>query len=136
MAIKRIGLSSVAVIDVKQSTKFFRDILGLTVVESKPELGWCEFKAKEGNVTFGLAEAEEEVAGTNATVSFIVDDLAKTMTEFEAKGVEFISEVIEVPGDVKLVLFSDPDGNEYYLVEELDEKHVEEDEEEEYEEED
>jgi predicted enzyme related to lactoylglutathione lyase len=48
-----------------------------------------------------------------------VDNIVATKKELEAKGVTFIDEIMEIAGHVKMVTFTDPDGNKFQLVEEL-----------------
>ena len=119
MSIKKIGLSAITVSDIKKSTKFFSDI-GLKVKSSHPEFGWCEFTANDNGNILGVGQSDGSMKpGTNAVVTVVVDDIAKSKADFESKGVKFISDIMEVPGEVKLALFKDLDGNVFYLAQEL-----------------
>lgn len=120
MIVKKIGLSAITVSDIKKSTKFFTDVIGLKISNNSPEFGWCELVGQNGGNVLGIGQSDENMeAGVNAIVSLVVDDISKSKAELESKEVEFLTDVIEVPGEVKLALFLDFDGNAFYLVEEL-----------------
>ncbi len=119
MSIKKIGLSAITVSDIKKSSKFFSDI-GLKVKSNHPEFGWCEFTGLDDGNILGVGQSDGSMKpGTNAVVSLTVQDIVKSKADLESKGVKFISEIMEVPGEVKLVLFKDLDGNVFYLAQEL-----------------
>lgn len=121
--IKKMSLAWIAVNDINASKKFFKDTLGLDVINDTPEYGWMELKAPGTDFTLGVGQAREghetEKAGMNAVVTMTVDDIVKSKAALEAKGVKFIDEIIEVPGHVKMVTFVDKDGNKFQLVQEL-----------------
>lgn len=121
MAIKKIGLCSIIVSDVKKSTKFFTDIIGLKIQKSAPEYGWFELSTKENGALLGIGQSSDpaERPGTNALISFYVDNLEDTKKELESKGVKFITEIIEIPNMVKMAVFIDPDGNRFFLTQDL-----------------
>lgn len=117
MAIKKIELGWITVANLQNSKKFFTDI-GLDLKEIKEEWGWMELEGKEGGMRLGVGQANEQTKpGHNAVLTFTVDNLATTKREMEAKGIPFIGEVLEVPGQVKMATFTDPDGNQFQLVE-------------------
>jgi len=121
MTIKKIELGWITVANLKKSKNFFTD-MGLKLVESQEEWGWMELQGTEGGTLLGVGEASEKNSnkpGHNAVLTFTVDDLVKSKKEMEAKGVKFVDEIMEVPGDVKMVTFVDPDGNNFQLVERL-----------------
>ena len=45
-----------------------------------------------------------------ASITIETDDIRKTIEEFKARGVEFVSDVIEFRG-IQIAQFQDPDGN-------------------------
>ncbi len=125
MAIKRIDLAWVTVSDFERSKKFFVETLGLTVLCSEDEQGWLELVGEDGGAMLGVGKAAPDGAdrpGQNGVITFTVDNIVKTKNHLEAHGVDFIGEIIEVPGHVKLVFFTDPDGNKYQLVEDMEEE--------------
>lgn len=123
MAIKRIDLSWIVVSDFNKSKDFFKNVLNLDLLESNEQFGWAELKGKAGGCLLGLARYSADdpfdvKPGANAVMTFTVDNLNETMSEFKAKGVSFIGDVIEVPNGPKMVSFKDLDGNLFQLVEE------------------
>jgi len=119
MAIKKIGLSWIAVSDFKKSEDFFVRILGLKVNNKSSEYGWLELTGMNGGAVLGVGEAmEQDKAGSNAVITFTVDNIEDTKQGLEDKGVK-VSEVMEVPGHVKLANFVDYDGNMFQLAEEI-----------------
>lgn len=128
MAVKKIGLSWIMASDISKSKKFFADILGLQIGEgSSEEYGWLELIGKDGGSYLGVGHCNEQDdctdvnPGQNAVITFTVDNLEQSIEEFKAKGVEFIDEIVEIPGHVKMITFVDPDDNKFQLVEELGE---------------
>jgi predicted enzyme related to lactoylglutathione lyase len=126
MAIKSIDLGWIVISDIKKSKQFFKDVLGLTLVNETPEYGWMELVGKEGGCSLGVGQSRGEhpveKLGQNTVLTFTVDDLVKTIKELQAKGVTFIDEIVEVPGHVKMITFVDPDGNKFQLCEQLGDK--------------
>lgn len=125
MEIKEIGLCWIHTSNLKKAEEFFSKTLGLDITSNSPEYGWLEFKGKNNGLAFGVGQENLEMspkkAGSSAVVTFTVDNLEEFQKNLEAKGVKFTSDVMEVPGHVKLVSFEDFDGNEFQLVEVLNE---------------
>jgi len=121
MEIKKIGLATITVSNMEESKKFFVNTLGLKTSSENKEYGWLELTGTQGGNMLGLGQESEEgfQAGTNAIVSFVVDNLDKAILELESKGVEFLTDPMEIPGEVKLTVFTDPDENQFFLVQEL-----------------
>jgi catechol 2,3-dioxygenase-like lactoylglutathione lyase family enzyme len=125
MAIKRIDLAWVTVADFERSKKFFVETLGLVTLCSEDEQGWLELVGEDGGAVLGVGKSSkqsDDKPGQNAVITFTVDDLLKTKKLLEAQGVIFIGDVIEVPGHVKMIFFTDPDNNKYQLVEDMEEE--------------
>ncbi len=122
MGIKSSQLSWIVVSDLAQAKHFFHNILGLEMSMCSEEHGWAELNAEDGGATLGLAMASEYCpvqSGGNAVMTFTVDNLEEMKGNLQGKGVDFIGEIVEVPGHVKLQTFLDPDGNVFQLVEQL-----------------
>jgi predicted enzyme related to lactoylglutathione lyase len=126
MSVKRIDLSWITVSDFAQAKHFFVDILGFKIEVSAEEYSWMELVAPEGGMRLGVAGVQERdnyvKPGTNAIVTMVVDDLEKSVKTFTAQGVTFHGDIIEIPGHVKMIYFTDPDNNKFQLVEVLDNK--------------
>lgn len=80
--------------DVDRLASFYRDVLGLTVVESEP--GWCVLDA--GGVLLALHGIPEHIAGKVSEPpekredsywkpTFLVDDLDATLARLAAAGI-------------------------------------------------
>ncbi len=118
MQVKSIDLAWIVVKDLKQSIKFYTD-MGFKVAEIHEEFGWAELAPANGGTRLGLAEASKEAAlkpGQNAVVTFTVQDTEKAAQALEKKGIKIIGKIQEIPGQVKMALFSDKDGNHFQLV--------------------
>lgn len=125
MAVKKIELISLSVAHFAQAKEFFTQVVGLTIVQDCPEYGWIELRGIDGGTTLGIGKKNEEYGNMdqmNAVISLTVDDIIATKADFEAKGVKFNGEIMEVPGHVKLAAFTDLEGNEFFLTESLDGK--------------
>lgn len=117
MAVKKVGLSWINVSDIKKAEEFFVDTLGLKLNEKSDEYGWMELSGTNGGGTFGVGKAmQEEDVGTNAVVTFTVDNIEETVKDLKKKGVN-VGEIMEIPGHVKLANFADNDGNLFQLAE-------------------
>lgn len=121
MAVKSIDLAWITVSDVEKTKKFFTDVIGLKLTTDSKEFGWCELSGAQGGCMLGIAQAQEDPQadkpGHNAVITLTVDDLIKTKAEFQAHGVQFLGDIIEIPGHVKMALFTDLDGNKFQIVE-------------------
>ena len=125
--IKNMGLAWVAVADVKRAKKFFVEDLGLTLVTDNEEHGWLELAPEDGMFMLGVGKACDETgkevsAGSNAIVTMTVDDIVEAKALLEKKLVKIIGDIIEIPGHVKMLMFTDYDSNKFQLVEMLDEQ--------------
>jgi catechol 2,3-dioxygenase-like lactoylglutathione lyase family enzyme len=90
---------------------FFRDQLGFSGIDVGG--GWLIFDAPEADL--GVHPSEGEVPSGTADISFYCDDIARTVAELEARGVEFLGDVedhgyglvtrFRVPGDFSVQLY-------------------------------
>jgi len=122
MKTKGIELGWIVVNDLKKSIAFYTDVVGLEVTTLNEEFGWAELKGSEGGAHLGLAQTNPMSpipAGANAVMTISVPDINEARTAMQSKGATLIGEVIEVPGHVKMQLFTDADGNHCQIVETL-----------------
>lgn len=113
----RIGLVWVAVADLDKSIKFYTDVVGLKLEEHNEMFGWAELTGEDG-ARLGLAKTDDPLPpGSNAVVTLTVDDIEKSKAEMSSNGAKMIGDIMEVPGHVKLQLFTDADGNHFQLAE-------------------
>lgn len=126
---------ALVVSDLERAAAFYRDVLGMT--EVKRVVVSDDKAARSGSAdkgfefwTFTLGplalklvkvatEPQSTVGGVDSHtgvryLSFVVEDIDATCEELEAKGVSFLSPVLdaEAEHDIdRLVFFRDPDGN-------------------------
>ena len=128
MVIKSSELVWISVSDQKKAKKLFVDLLGLKVNEESPEHNWMELAGPDGGALIGVAgpqgeEPEDETSlrpGENAIISLTCENLEETKKRLETGGVNFLGEVMEIPGHVKMAMFTDDDGNKFQIVQLLD----------------
>jgi hypothetical protein len=92
---------------------FIRDKLGFPC--SDVGGGWLIFDLPETEMGCHPLEPEKPFASGTAAISFYCDDIQKTMTELQAKGVEFTDGITDagyglathfrVPGDFEIQLY-------------------------------
>jgi predicted enzyme related to lactoylglutathione lyase len=114
-----MGLSWIAVSDLGKARQFFTEVVGLKEVSVQEEFHWAEMQGTEGGALLGLGQSGGQhppAPGQNAVVTLTVDDIVATKADMEAQGVTFLGDIMEVPGQVKLAMFQDPDGNLFHLV--------------------
>ncbi len=105
--IKGIATIWLPVSDMDAATAFYRDHLGLDVVDHDGD--WTEVTA--GDQRIGLNATESPSGDGGAVIAFAVDDIDATVEELKGKGVEFSGEVSEHPWG-RIAPFKDPDGND------------------------
>lgn len=122
MKVNKIELAWITVSDIKKAEEFFNKTLGLNIIAKADEYGWLELQASDGGTFLGVAQQNEEdveQSGHNAILTMTVDDILEAKKELESKNVEFIGDILEVPGHVKMATFVDVDGNMFQLVQKL-----------------
>lgn len=117
--LKSSNLTWISVSDFKKARKFFTETLGLKELSCAEEMGWVELQGQEGGGTIGVGLAHDMAPGSNAIITFTVDDVDQAAAELKKKNVQMIGDVMEVPGHVRLQMFADPDGNKFQLVQML-----------------
>lgn len=120
MPVKSLDLVWIVVSDFKSALKFYTETLGLKLMELSEEYGWAEVQGKEGGMRLGLAKQSEYCdvqPGQNAVVALTVKNLEKAKEDLIKKGAKCIGPVQEVPGQVKLQMIADADGNLMQLAE-------------------
>ena len=99
-----------AVEDMNDSIKFYRDILGFKV-EYK-SAGWSELKG--GNFYLGLYQEKPKKPTGGAMPVFEVKNIKKIVADLKKKKVKFIDELSEEDYGW-IAVFADPDGYQYEL---------------------
>jgi predicted enzyme related to lactoylglutathione lyase len=108
--IKGIARIWLPVTDMDKAVAFYRDDLGLDVVEHDGD--WSEVTA--GDQVIGLNANESPSGDGGAVVAFAVDDIDSSVDQMKGDGVEFADGVSEHPWG-KIAPFKDPDGNDLQL---------------------
>ncbi len=133
--IKAIDHIGILTNDLEKSVKFYTDVLGFSIA-TKMEMAETGFSVvfvekagskielmeyRGGNAPkrsegVEIAMGEQSIP-INDHISFSVDNIEDTVTEFKEKGVIFNLEPMELEGGLKLASFNDPDGVLIELVE-------------------
>lgn len=115
---KGAHLAWFVVSDLNKSKKFFTEELGFKLSNESEEFGWMELNGVDGGMTIGIARKDDMtpiLPGQNAVITITVDDVVKAKESLTKKGVKMHGEIQEIPGHVKMQLFSDNDGNYFQL---------------------
>lgn len=121
--IKEMGLAWIVVEDFRKAVQFYTETVGLKICEVHEHYGWAELRAEKGNFRLGIAQKNEHdgmLPGSNAVLTLTVEDLDKAKQQMLSKGARLVGEVMEVPGQVKMQMVLDLDGNRFQLVELLE----------------
>ena len=98
--------------DAARSRSFYVDTLGLRPDDKSQSEVWA------GETCFGIWEPAsfgmEFAPQKNAHPALHVEDVAAARKELEAKGVEFMGDVLDT-GVCHMAFFTDPDGNDLML---------------------
>lgn len=101
--------------DFERAKDFYENLLGLEFSKQWGDMPACEFET--GNLTVAIMQADafgQEFAPHRFPIAFRVDDVAARKAELEAKGVEFVTDIID-SGVCHQAIFTDPDGNSLNL---------------------
>ena len=114
MIVERTDFISVPITDMERATAFYRDTLGLPVIDDR---GFPEFQLGE-NVSLYLMDPTnigQEFRGPHtAHIALRVPDVTETRRELEGRGVRFEGEILDT-GVCHMAFFRDPDGNALML---------------------
>ncbi len=119
----KVGLSWIVVKDIKSAVQYYTEIVGLKLMELNEDYGWAELQGSDGGAILGIAQEndhEKIKAGSNAVVTFTVDNLDETKASMLEKGAQMEGDVLEVPNHVKMQTMIDRDGNRFQICEVLD----------------
>jgi predicted enzyme related to lactoylglutathione lyase len=104
--IKGIDIFAYFTSDPARSIAFYRDVLGMQPTEIDEHGRGAEFTLADGT-TFGVWKPDDAASG--GCVMLAVDDLAQTVSDLRARGLE-ISDPDETPA-CYMAFAKDPDGN-------------------------
>jgi predicted enzyme related to lactoylglutathione lyase len=110
------SMSSVAVVvsNGKKAMRWYNEKLGFRIVDREGH--WITVMPKGSKTLLHLCEASKsKLERGNTGISFAVDDLDKTYEQMSRKGIKFTQKPVD-KGWGKFAMFSDPDGNVFWLV--------------------
>ncbi len=112
MFLNKIDIVTVNVSDMTRSVRFYRDVLGFTVMKQSPHrsvlsLGDNPKLALHRGIA-RKSEIDSHVAGI-ASIGFVVENLDKTVEELKVKGATFLG-APSSRGTSIVVDLADPDG--------------------------
>jgi predicted enzyme related to lactoylglutathione lyase len=105
------------VTDFEQAKKFYSETLGLK--KTFEMQNWAEFADREGASSIGVNATGGSPGPGGATVVFEVNDVNAAQSRLAKSGVQFVGEVQEIPGVVRIATFQDPFGNQLQLAQSL-----------------
>ncbi len=98
------------VTDMNRALRFYRDVIGLEVVEESP--GWSQLRCN-GCMVALHAWGSDLVVSPQAGLNLLVDDVDAAAAEVTAGG--GLVKTVREGGPVRLAEVSDPDGNCFEL---------------------
>lgn len=106
--IQKIRNIVVYVKDMTKSVEFYTEILGFTLEYQSEH--WSAIRLGDQDVYVGLHLTQGEV-NQGTEITFEVDDIEKTKSYLEAKGVKFTRDILEIAPGTFLANFVDLDNN-------------------------
>ena len=110
-------ISALEVTDLDRSVKWYQDVFGFEIILDLREMGWVELSTPVKGSMIGLGTPQpDEKARTNggSKISFGVRDIEAVRKRLATKGIK-VPEIVDIPDTVRLLEFSDPDGNTLML---------------------
>ncbi len=112
--VQGLGHVGLYVRDVERELAFFRDVIGLPLVEAGPDFAWSTLPDSSQFELFGPADRDHDHFTTGPVPEFLVEDLDAAAAELEASGVELLAP-IRGTEEQRWLHFRAPDGNVYGL---------------------
>ena len=114
IGIKVAGFTGYPALDIAETRKFYREIIGLKegiVFDNEGKVGWVEFEIPGGH-TLAIAQANEQWQPTpgRGGLAFEMEDLDAAIEKLTAAGVKILLPVQDYP-ICRMALISDPSGN-------------------------
>jgi lactoylglutathione lyase len=117
--VRTIGVN---VSDQDRALAFFTDTLGFEKrldAPISPTMRWIEVAPPGAGTSIALNATEEtQDIGTDTGIRFTVPDAAAERASMEARGVA-VGELLRWDEVPPMFAFDDPDGNRFYIVEEM-----------------
>ncbi|WP_299106212.1 VOC family protein [uncultured Winogradskyella sp.] len=106
MNLNQVTISS---LNVEIATAFYKTLGLLLIVDALPR--YVRFECPDGDATFSIHKVEKLPTIKSTTLYFEVENLSKTVSELQQKGVIFNSEILEESWLWHEAHLNDPDGN-------------------------
>jgi len=113
MQVEKVDFVSFLTQDIPRAKQFYSAVLGLEI-ESQGE---SDLEFSLGQVTldvFDPSTVDQPFAPSPAGIAIRVPDVAAARAELEAKGVEFVGDIVHT-SVCDMTFFKDPDGNALIL---------------------
>lgn len=104
--------------DFPKMKDFYQNVLEFPIAgEAPPEYGWCDLYLPVPGARIGLFKTDKKLANDNAAPSLNVPvkDLEQSHKMLKEKNVD-VSEIIDVPTQISMFDFRDPEGNRISFV--------------------
>ena len=111
----RLATIALVVKDAKKSAKGYQDKLDFEIRDHQGH--WITVAPKKENVAFHLCEGFYDLEPGNTGIAFTTKDVKKEEQALRKTGVEFTEPTTKEDWGTYAV-FKDPDGNEFWLIEE------------------
>jgi predicted enzyme related to lactoylglutathione lyase len=102
----------------ERTLAFYTEKLGFNLLYQNEAAGMIMVKTNTPDCIIGFSEAETVVPSTSSTV-FDVENIEQAVQTLQQKGVLFSGGIRTIPGITKLATFTDPDGHNLMLAEDL-----------------
>lgn len=100
--------------DMNQSVKFYVETLGLRL-KTRHGDHFAQIQAPGAIIALHpSSKTSPDTKGGSMSIGFSVDNLEMTIQELKAKGVRFVSGIVD-DEQVRIASFTDPDGNQLYF---------------------
>ena len=108
--------------DIEKAKKWYSEILGMTLIEEYPNIR-CLFMKLDDTEFYIETPCPEWGEGWNTVkiggrtpIIFKTKNIEKTVEKLKSKSVKFVEEISKRPWGQYKAVFSDPDDNEFNLV--------------------
>ena len=112
-----VDFVSIPATNLQESRDFYANVLGLEVGKTWGEENPLGAEFETGTVTLALMDVAQlgiEFSPTSVPIEFQVDDVPAAREQLEAKGVKFVTDLID-SGVCHQAIFVDPAGNSLAL---------------------
>ena len=118
----RVGPIQIFVSDIKKAEKWYSEVLAMKLIKRYPKFKCILMKL--GNIEFDIGTPIPEWGkgwdtvkiGGRTSIFFETDNIEKTVKSLKQRRVKFIEELSKRPWGEYKAVFTDPDGNEFNLI--------------------